>query len=231
MKKLGIVGGLSPESTIPYYKGIVYGVQKKIGDNILPNLTIESINVYQVLNLCVAQKYDELTEYLLAAINNLAAAGADFAAISANTPHIVFDRLAEKSPLPLVSIIDACCNEALNRGLKKIALMGTKFTMEGDFFKKPFIKAGIELITPNNNEIELINQKILSELEQGIVRDETRDIFIKIIERMKAENGAEAIILGCTELPLILNDSVSPLPCLDTMQIHIKTLVDLITAP
>lgn len=102
-----------PESTIPYYHDIVYGVQEKTGEKTFPCLTIESVNVFEVLRLCSDQKYEELTEYLLQAIQNLANSGADFAALSANTPHIVFDRLKERSPLPLISIIEAACRETI----------------------------------------------------------------------------------------------------------------------
>ncbi|MBP1577616.1 MAG: amino acid racemase [Oscillospiraceae bacterium] len=230
MKKLGLVGGMSPESTIPYYHDIVYGVQKRVGKSYFPPLTIESVNVFELLRLCEEQKYDEMTDYLLKAIDYLAKSGADFAALSANTPHIVFDRLQERSPLPLVSIIEAARDYAVNHGMKKLGLLGTRFTMQGEFFKKPFVDSGIEIITPTESEMELVGSKIVSELEIGIVKPETLALFQNIIERMKTENGIEAIILGCTELPLILNDEVSPVACLDTMQIHINALIDMIMA-
>lgn len=228
MKKLGLVGGMGPESTVPYYHDIVYGVKEKIENDFFPNLTIESVNVFDVLQLCGEQKYDELTDYLMKAINNLISSGADFVALSANTPHIVFDRLQEKSAVPLVSIIEATRDEAIRLKKQKLGLLGTIFTMTGDFFKTPFIESGIEIIVPTIEEMEFVNQKISSELELGIVKEETLQSFQKIIERMKKENGIEAIVLGCTELPLLLNDEVSPVPCLDTMKIHIQTLVDMI---
>lgn len=134
MKKLGLIGGMGPESTIPYYRDIVYGVQKALGKPTFPELSIESVNVFKVLGLCGEKKYDELTEYLMSAIRNLSNSGADFAALSANTPHIVFDRLNEQSPIPLISIVEATCEEANRRGLKKIGLLGTIFTMTGEFF-------------------------------------------------------------------------------------------------
>lgn len=226
MKKLGLIGGMGPESTIPYYHDIVYGVQQKLGTNAFPELTIESVNVFQVLRLCGEQKYKELTEYLLQSIDHLAAAGADFAALSANTPHIVFDELQRQSPLPLVSIVESTCREAKRQQLTKIGLIGTIFTMKGDFFKKPFLQNGIDVITPTEQEMAYINDKISSELELGVVKEETLKEFQKIIERMKCEDRIQAIVLGCTELPLILNDQVSPVPCLDTMKIHIQDLVN-----
>ena len=225
MKKFGLVGGMGPESTIPYYHDIVYGVQEALGELIFPELSIESVNVFEVLRLCGEKQYDKLTEYLLGAINNLAKSGADFAALSANTPHIVFDKLKEQSPIPLISIVEATCEEAKLRGLKKIGLLGTIFTMTGEFFKAPFVKNGIQIIVPTESEIELINDKISTELELGIVKEETLLFFQKVISRMKDEDGIEAIVLGCTELPLLLNDEISPVPCLDTMQIHVRSII------
>ena len=219
MKKFGLVGGMGPESTIPYYHDIVYGVQEALGELIFPELSIESVNVFEVLRLCGEKQYDKLTEYLMGAINNLAKSGADFAALSANTPHIVFDKLKEQSPIPLISIVEATCEEAKLRGLKKIGLLGTIFTMTGEFFKAPFVKNGIQIIVPTESEIELVNDKISTELELGIVKEETLLFFQKVISRMKNEDGIEAIVLGCTELPLLLNDEVSPVLCLDTMSV------------
>lgn len=225
MKKLGLVGGMGPESTIPYYRDIVYGVQEVLSKPMFPALSIESVNVFKVLELCGEKKYDELTEYLMSAINNLSNSGADFAALSANTPHIVFDRLKEQSPIPLISIVEATCEEANRRGLKKIGLLGTIFTMTGEFFKAPFEKSRIQVVIPSEREMEMINEKISTELELGIVKEETLLAFQKVITRMKNEDEIEAIVLGCTELPLLLNDEVSSVPCLDTMQIHINAIV------
>lgn len=226
MKKLGLVGGLGPESTILYYHDLTYGVQKKTGKELFPNLSIESVNVFEALDFCKREDYDGLTAYLMDAINNLIKSGADFIALSANTPHIVFDRLQKLATVPLVSIIEATCEEAKKQKLQKLGLLGTIFTMTGDFYKKPFINAGIDIITPTIEEMDLVNDKIANELEQGIVKEETLKDFQKIITRMKNEQGIEAIILGCTELPLLLNDKVSQIPCLDTMKIHIDTLID-----
>ena len=226
MKKLGLVGGMGPESTIPYYHDIVYGVQDRIGKDFFPNLTIESVNVFEVLKFCKEEKYEELTDYLMQAIGRLISAGADFVALSANTPHIVFDRLQERSTVPLVSIVETACEEAVRRNLRKVGLLGTVFTMTGEFFKKPFYKSHIEITIPTVEEMEYINDKIVTELERGIVKEETLHNFQRIIARMQQEEGIEAVILGCTELPLLLNDEVSPVPCLDTMKIHVRHIID-----
>lgn len=162
------------------------------------------------------------------AIKNLTTSGADFIALSANTPHIVFDRLQNISTVPLVSIVEATRNEAIRLNKHKLGLLGTIFTMTEDFFKKPFYNSNIEIITPTAEEMEYINLKISSELEFGVIKEETLQGFQKIIKRMQQEDSIEAVILGCTELPLLLNDEVSPIPCLDTMKIHIQLLIDLI---
>lgn len=231
MKKLGLVGGMGPESTVPYYKGIVYGVQQRLGRDEFPPLTIESVDVFTMLSLCAQQKYDALTEYLLRALDNLAASGCDFAALSANTPHVVFDELSRRASLPLVSIVDAACSCAVQRGVRTLGLLGTRFTMEGSFFREPFERAGIRVIVPDAAEREWVQAHIANELEHGMVREETREGFVRIIRRMQAERGIEAVALGCTELPLLLSDETSPVPCLDTLRIHVDALVEEIIRP
>lgn len=228
MKKLGLIGGIGPESTIPYYRGIVYGVQSRLKEKFFPNLTIESLNVFDVLSMCDKKEYEELINYLMVAINNLRASGADFIALTGNTPHIVFDELKKRSSIPLVSIIEATCDETKRRNISKVGLLGTAFTMDGNFFKKPFENNHIEVVTPNDEEKRFVNQKILNELELGIVKEETLSAFMKIVQRMKDENGIQAIVLGCTELPLLFKRIITPVDCLDTMQIHIETLVNMI---
>lgn len=202
MKKLGLVGGMGPESTVPYYRGIIYGVRERMGSNVLPFLSLESVDVFDIQRFCNEGRYDELTGYLLAAVRNLAAAGAEFAALSANTPHIVFDQLKQQTPIPLVSIIEAACEEAERRGLSRLGLMGTIFTMKGSFFKKPFEEKGIQVISPREEEMAYINEKIYTELEFADVREGIREGLVRIIRRMVEEDGIQAIILGCTELPL-----------------------------
>ncbi|MDF2478863.1 MAG: aspartate racemase [Sphingobacterium sp.] len=228
MKKLGLIGGIGPESTIPYYHDIVYGVQRQVNKPCFPNLCIESLNVFEVFRMCEENDYESLTEYLVEGINNLAASGADFAAMTGNTPHIVFDELTKRTSIPIVSIVEATCEEAKKRNITKIGLLGTTVTMNGDFFKKPFIKSNIAVSIPAENERKFIGEKIAQELELGIVKEETLSRFLSIIQRMIKEDEIEAIVLGCTELPLLFNGVNLPIACLDTMQIHIQTLINMI---
>ena len=226
MKKLGLIGGMGPESTLPYYQGIVYGVQKKMGQPFFPHFTVESVNVFQILSFLNAGDKAALVDYLMTAINNLANAGADFIALASNTPHIVFEQLQEKSPLRIISIVEATCKEAVTKGYKTIGLIGTIFTMNNDFFKTPFERNGIKVVVPNDIEMRLINDRIYNEIELGVIKQETINEFLQIINRLKTEENIEAIVLGCTELPLLLNDAITPVPCLDTMKIHIDAIVN-----
>lgn len=223
--KLGLIGGTGPVSTMPYYLGVVYGVQEKVDPRFFPNLTIESVNVFHILDMCRDGKFDELTDYLLEAVNNLVRAGAEIVALTANTSHIVYDALQEKSPVPIVSIIESTCREAQRRGYTKVGLLGTMFTMTGHFYRKPFAEAGIDLVTPDTADMEYVDRKISEELEYNIVKEETLRRFQEIITNMRERDGIEAVILGCTELPILLNDTNTPVPCLDTVHIHIKDLV------
>lgn len=226
MKKAGLLGGMGPESTIAYYHDIVFGIHERIGKPFFPELSIESLNLFEIVELCREKKYDELVTLFKTSIERLEATGADFAVLTANTSHIVFEQLQKVSPLPLISIVDATANAARNRRLDRVGLLGTCFTMEEDFFKKPFINRGIEVIVPQKADIDYVSDKIYSELEYGIVKDSTRAEFQRIITDMKNNGGIEAVILGCTELPLILNDENCPVPCLDTMKIHIDEIID-----
>lgn len=228
MNKLGLIGGTGPESTIEYYKGIEYGVQQKSGRSFFPNLTIESLSVFDVLGFCRKRDYAGLTAYLLKGIRNLAAAGAQYAALTGITPHIVFEELSKASPIPLISMVDTARDYAAANGYKKICLLGTLPTMEGTFFQNSFAKRGIEVVTPTAEEKAYIGTKIETELEFGKVLPETQHAFKKIAERIIREEQVQAIALGCTELPLIFDGVELPIPYIDVMQVHINALVDLI---
>lgn len=221
---------MGPESTLSYYRDIVFGVNSRVGDGIFPHVAIESLSVFYIQQLIRDRRMDELTEYLAGAISNLAACGADFVVLTANTAHIVFDRLQELSPVPMISIVDAACRRAIASGYRRLGLLGTCFTMEGDFFKEPFRRHGIEIVTPCAEEQQLVNRRISTELEFGVIKGETLEEFRQIIERMHTRDGIEGVILGCTELPLLLNDGNSPLPCLDTVKIHVEEIIGEILA-
>lgn len=226
MKKLGLIGGTGPESTVEYYRQIEYGVQAKAG--FFPNLVIESLSVFDVLRFCGEGDYHGLADYLLKGIHCLADAGADFACLTGITPHIVFDEISDKSPIPVISIVDAACERAKTLGYSKIALLGTYPTMTGAFFQKTFLTQDIEVVTPQEGEMQFIGDKIETELELAQVIPETQQRFCAIADRLVSDDNVQAIVLGCTELPLILNDNLTKVPCLDVMKIHIETLISMI---
>lgn len=227
MKKIGLVGGTGPESTLMYYKELNTQIDEITGGKNMPELTIESVNFRKTWDLVSQGKNQELAEYLSEKVNNLAKAGAEIISLTAGTMHIVFDEIEKNTKTSLVSIPKAVCEEILLRGYQRVGLLGTIFTMEQDFMKKDMLQAGIEVIVPDKADRELIAKRIFEELELGIVKESTLQEFKHIIQKMAQEQGIEAVILGCTELPLILNDANCCLPCLDSVAIHIKKLIGL----
>ena len=228
MKKLGLIGGVGPESTIPYYRGIVYGVQKRLSRPVFPPMVIESLSSFEVIRMSSQGDREGLTAYLLAGIRNLAAAGAEVGALACNTGHMVFGQLEQRSPIPLVSIVETTCAAAKRQNRKKVGLIGTMTTMEDGYFKEPFQKAGIEVVIPCETDRIYIADRILRELEFGIVKEDTVRRFVEIAEKMAEEDGAETLILGCTELPLLFQHHSLPVPVLDTVKLHIQALLNAI---
>ena len=229
MRKLGLIGGTGPESTQLYYRALTTGVQQRCGEEVLPELTIESLSVFEVFRHLGANDTDGLTDYFAAAVDNLVAAGARVVSLSAITPHLILDRLVERSPVPLVSAVEAVRDEAAARNATRVLLLGTGFTMSpetNDFFLRPFTEAGIEVVIPTAPDREEIQHRIATELELGLATDETRDRFVDIITGIHREQPLDQVVLGCTELPMVLDDEVSPVPCLDTVGIHTRALVE-----
>lgn len=226
MKKPGLIGGVGPESTVLYYRGIVYGVQKRVGTRFFPNLAVESLSSFELVRLASGGQLAELADYLMAGIDNLAACGADFAAMACNTGHIVFAELARRSPIPLLSIVDATCAEARKRRLTRIGLLGTRVTMDGAFFREPFADARIDIVTPGEDEKDYLEHKIGSELELGIVDAETAGEVMGIVRRMARDDSIQAVVLGCTELPLWFENAETPVPRLDTVELHIQAIIE-----
>ncbi len=226
MKTLGIIGGLGPESTIDYYGRIIALYRERTGDGSYPQFIINSINMKKGLDFMDANNLAGMAEYLLEEIGKLAHAGATFGLISANTPHIVFDEIASKSSIPLISIVEATCAAAKARKLKWLALFGTRYTMQATFYPKVFSREGIELLVPDPNDQDYIHDKYLNELVAGKFLPETRAGLLAIVDRMKANSDIDGLILAGTELPLILRDSEhNGIPFLDTTEIHCEAAV------
>lgn len=225
MKKIGLIGGTGPESTLMYYKELNSKIDRMTESKAMPEIAIESVNFRKAWDMVVTEDYDNLAEYLSDKVNALKETGSEVIALTAVTMHIVFEKVKEKTGVALISIPMAVCNEVKARGYKKIGLLGTIFTMEQDYMKKDFLQAGIDVIVPGENDRKLVAQRIFEELEVGIVKESTLKEFNDIILKMKTEQGIEAVILGCTELPLLLNDDNCVLPCLDSVAIHIDELI------
>jgi aspartate racemase len=226
MKTLGIIGGLGPESTIDYYGRIIALYRERTGDGSYPQFIINSINMKKGLDFMEANNLAGMAEYLLEEIGKLARAGATFGLISANTPHIVFDQVASKAPIPLISIVEATCAATQARKLKRLALLGTRYTMQATFYPKVFSREGIELLVPGPEDQTYIHDKYLNELVSGKFLADTRAGLLAIVDRMKEKHDIDGVILAGTELPLILRDREhNGIPFLDTTQIHCEAAV------
>src|SRR5438067_12684879 len=226
MKSLGIIGGVGPESTIEYYRNIIALYREWQRDGSYPEFIINSVDLKKGLDFMAANNLAGMADYLVEEIGKLARAGANFGLISANTPHIVFDEVASKSLIPLISIVECACADAKARGLKKLALFGTRFTMQGTFYPKVFSRKGVELVVPDLEDQEYIHDKYLNELVAGKFLPETRDGLLAIVDRMQAKSEIDGLILAGTELPLILRDADHRgIPLLDTTKIHCQAAV------
>lgn len=221
---VGLVGGLGPESTIDYYRRILEAWARE-DPGTMPSIVIDSLDVQRALRL-VATDRPALVEYLLGSLKRLAGAGADFIAMTANTPHIVFDELASRTSVPLLSIVEVCAREAQRRGLRRLLLLGTRFTMEASFFPDVFARHDITVITPSETDRTWVHARYVGELLQGDFRDATRRQLVALVERIRDEQRVDGVILGGTELPLLLTTpDVAGLPTLDTTALHVDAIV------
>jgi aspartate racemase len=220
LKILGIIGGIAPASTIEYYRLLVEGWRQRMPG--YPPMLINSIDLDRVIGMVSSQAFDALSAYLSEEIQRLSRAGAHLALLASNTPHIVFDSLRERSPIPLISIVEATCSVVRTLGLKRPGLIGTRFTMQGSFYPEVFSRQGISLLRPNEADQAFIHDKYLGELAKGVFPTQTRDRVLEIAGRMRKELGMDGLILGGTELPLLLRADVHDgMPLLDTAKIHV----------
>src|SRR5204863_8320579 len=194
MKTLGIIGGLGPESTLDYYQRVIALYRERTGDRHYPEFIMVSIDLKKGLDFMDTGDLSGMGDFLLEAIGKLARAGADFGIISANTPHIVFDEVAVKSPIPLISIVEATCAAAKAQNLKRLALFGTRYTMKGNFYPKVFTREGIELLVPDAADQDYIHEKYFSELVVGKFLPETLVRLLAIVDRMKATSDIDGVI-------------------------------------
>ncbi|MEM9485248.1 MAG: amino acid racemase, partial [Cyanobacteria bacterium P01_F01_bin.116] len=206
---------------------IISGYLEQENSGNYPQIIINSINMKKMLDLIGSGKLAEVSKYLAAEVDKLAAAGADFALLASNTPHIVFDQVQAASSLPMISIVDATCAEAKALGVQKIGLFGTRFTMQGGFYNQGLAKQGIDVIVPDETDQDYIHEKYMGELVKGVFIDDTRQNLLKIVMKLKQTHGIQGLILGGTELPPILRESSDPdIPFLDTTKIHVASILE-----
>lgn len=225
MKKIGIIGGLGPESTIDYYRMICRTYREKTNGR-YPELIIYSLNFTDFPCTGSDAGLDKVTGWLEGAVMALHKAGADFALISANTPHIVFPEVRARAPIPMISIVEATCRRAQSMGLKRVGLLGTRTTMNGDFYRQVFDSMNIAIVIPHDAEKEYIHDKISTELMYNTILEQTRQDFLFIVQRMVKEDSIDGLILGCTEIPLLLTEDAFGIPFLNTSEIHARAAVE-----
>ena len=223
MKKIGVLGGMSPESSIEYYRLFISLAKQREPEGRYPELIIYSLNFQDFCRPASKGQDDRVIALLRDKLASIEEAGADFAMMASNTPHKYYEELEKDLSIPLLSIVESTADAAAERGFSRVGLLGTKFTMSGNFYQQVFEKRGIEIVTPPKDDRGFVHEKIMNELVTGTSSDSTRNRLIEITRKMKRTGNIEATILGCTELPLVLSEEETGFPVLDTTEIHVKT--------
>ncbi len=224
--RIGLIGGVGPASTMEYYRLIIKRFQDRLNTTDYPDFIIKSVNMTEMISYVFNNQFDRLVNFLSDRIKILEQAGVDYGAIAANTPHIVFDRLAERVSIPLISIVEETCKAIAGKSMKRVALFGTKPTMTKGFYHKVGEKYGIGIVIPDLDQQDFIHDKYMKELVYNNIIPETKQQLIEIVKGLKQQEMIEGLILGGTELPLILNQSdFEDLQILDTTKIHVESIV------
>ena len=218
-KRIGILGGLSPESTTIYYEYITRTYRERFGDHGYPEILIFSVSFQGFMDWMREGRWDLITEKIVEGMTHLHRGGADFGLIATNTMHAVFDEVEKRSPMPLISIVDATAEEVRKERLQVVGLLGSTFTMGGDFYKKKLLSYSIDTIVPGKKDQEYVNRVIFEELVNGQILQRSRKGFIRIIEDLK-DRGVQGVILGCTEIPLLVREEDVDVKLFDTTVIH-----------
>ena len=218
-RSIGIIGGMSPESTVAYYEYITRTYTERHGDYGYPEILIYSVSFQPYVDWPVADRWDLVAQGLSEAARKLEAMGAGCIIIATNTMHIVFDEVQASVDAPMISLLDAVGAAIQERGLSTVGLLGTEFTMEKPFYRKALEGQGIEVLVPEAEDRRFVNAVIYEELVAGQILDASRAGFLAVIERL-AGRAAEGVILGCTEIPLLVSEADAGLPLFDTTTIH-----------
>jgi aspartate racemase len=224
-KKIGIIGGMSPESTVEYYQYITHTYTERFGDYDYPEVLIYSVSFQSYVDWPNLGRWDLVGKGLAEAAQKLEAAGADFVVIATNTMHIVLEDVKAAVSIPVLSLLDTIADAIIARKLKTVGLLGTRFTMEHELYPSSLKARGIDVLVPDADAREIVNTVIYNELVKGIIRDESRSQYVKVIDDL-VERGAEGIILGCTEIPLLITGDNVAVPLFDTTTIHAETALN-----
>ena len=222
LKRIGILGGMAPESTREYYRILNNLAKEKDLDEGYPEIVIFSLNFEEFCKRMRSKDYSKVIQLLKDGIESLEGAGVDFVIIASNTPHMFFKEIQEHSKVPILSIAEATAEEASKNGYQKVGLLGTRITMEGEFYEEEFKQRNIRMVIPSENEMDYIDEKIFSELTEGEFFKQTKKNIIDIIERMEQDDDIDAVVLGCTELPLIITREDLDIPVLNTTELHAR---------
>ena len=224
-RRIGLLGGMSPESTIQYYQHITRTYTQRYGDYGYPEIIIYSVSVQPYVDWPNSGRWDLVASGLREAAQKLEAAGADFVAIATNTMHIVQDEVRRGISIPLLSLLDAVGDAILTRGLSRVGLLGTRFTMERPFYRQALSERSITVLVPGADDRELVNRVVYEELVRGVIREESRVAFLRIIDKLRAE-GAQGVVLGCTEIPLLVTAADTDCPLFNTTLLHAEAILD-----
>jgi aspartate racemase len=226
MKTTGLVGGMTPESTKVYYEGLIQGARQPDGDPLRnPEILIYSLNLTELVQIQRTGDRERVAQYLAAVLERLRLAGAEVGALTANTPHAYFDEIRRETSLPLVSIVTATTKATADKGLEHALLLGTRTTMESKMYPREFAEAGIRIVLPSEEDREFLEKTIYNDLAIGRVTPEVRQRYHDICTKHIEENGIDSIILGCTELPLVISNGDFSIEVFDTTIIHIDAIL------
>lgn len=222
MKRIGIMGGMGPESTVTYYEHIIRAYHKRFGNYAFPEMIIYSVNFQQFIDLFNKARWERVAEEAIRVLDRLYKSGADFGIMATNTIHIVFEKVEERSPLPIISIMSPVIDAIKNERMHTVGLLGTIFTMNEDFYANRLADDGIQTLVPTREDQHRIQQIIASELTMGQTRKESKEVFLRIIDDLE-RRGAQGIILGCTEIPLLLAQEECTLRLFDSTLLHAES--------
>ncbi len=226
MKKIGLVGGIGPASTVSYYLGLIEKFRKEFGETVYPEIVIDSVNMQTATEYILNGDFKRSAELMLKSISHLKAAGADIGAITANTEHIAWNEMKDRFVIPVISIVDASVTEILKRGFKRVLVLGTVFTMKSGLYENALISKGIMPILPSEEDKDIIGGLIFPNLENGVIIPQDREKMLAVAKKYIEDCKADSVLLGCTELPLIIKDCDLSVPVIDTTEIHINAIFE-----